>query len=119
MLLKEVTLDDVANNPDAIIDAIAKALGEPSEEISIDDVEETDKGITLTFTYPDGKKPADFTNRVENELQKTPEFDDVDVLDPGILFFFPKTLRKYSCLNEFQIIYLHFTFFSDLHKNII
>ena len=96
MLLKEVTLDDVEKNPDTIIDAIAKALGKPSEEISIDDVEETEKGITLDFIYPsDANKPADFTTRVENELQKSPEFDDVNVVDPGILlFFFSKKLKK-------------------------
>ena len=84
-----MTLDDVEKNPDAVIDAIAKVLGESPEKISIDDVEETDEGITVIFIYPDdAEKPADFTDKVEEELQKTPEFKDVDVTDPGILFFF-------------------------------
>ena len=90
MIFKGVTLDDVEKNPDAIIDAVAKALGESPEEISIDYVKETDEEITIIFLYfGDAEKPADFTDKIEEELQKTPGFDDVEVVvDPGILFFF-------------------------------
>ena len=84
-----MTPADIEKNPDAVIDAIAKALGESPEEISIDTVEETDEGITVIFICPgDSEKPADFTDKVEEELKKTPEFNDVDVTDPGISFFF-------------------------------
>ena len=88
-MLKGVTFYDVEYNADVIIDAIAKALEEPSEKISIGNVEEPDEGITIIYYYfGDAEKPADFTDKVEEELQKTPEFNNVDVTDPGIYYSF-------------------------------
>ena len=81
-------MDDVRNNPEAIIEAVANALGIPPEEVSIDMLYEAENGIVADVRTPeDTEIPKDFGEKVTAVLAKTPEFAEVEVFEPGSFLF--------------------------------
>ena len=86
MLLNGVTAEDLKNNPDDVVKAIADALGISPEEVSIDDIMETDKGLVAVVRHPDNAEiPKDFSDKVQDNLKKSaiPELASVRVNDAG------------------------------------
>lgn len=86
MLFNGVTAEDLKNNPDAVLKAIADALGISPEEVSIDDIMETDKGLVAIVRHPDNVEiPKDFANKVQDNLRKSsiPELANARVNDAG------------------------------------
>ena len=86
--MDDITINDVKDNPEAVIEAVARALGIPPEEISIDDLHETPSGILVKVRSPkDTEIPKDFAEKAQEELRKKPGFSDVNIAEPGIFFF--------------------------------
>jgi hypothetical protein len=84
LLLTGVSFDDVQNNPHAIIEAVANALGIPPEEISLDQIYETDKGVVVEVRHPiNAETPKDFARQVNKQLRKHRPYTKAIVKSPG------------------------------------
>ena len=83
-------MDDVQNNPGAIIEAVANALGLNPEDVSLDEIFETEDGIYVGARVPKSVEvPKTFAENVSEVLKNAgKEFADVVATDSGKSVFF-------------------------------
>ena len=106
-------------DPDAVIKAIAEALGIPPSTIKLDDICETEDGdVVIEFENPeDAEIPSNFTEQFADALGKyDPVFADLVVSNPGNENFFTKSRFEIDSLisrSFLKVLGTKFTTFKD------
>ena len=73
-------MDDVRNNPDAVKQAIAGALGIHPSEVDLSKISATPNGVMMDITHPaDKPMDANVAKKVSQKLKKEPGFENVNV----------------------------------------
>ena len=89
MYINDVTLQNINENRDDILQAIADTLGVSSAQISLNDLEEFQNGrVGVNVGYMNNVTiPDDFATKVEENLQAYTDFAEASVSDVGNAFY--------------------------------